>query len=651
MATVITEWIARLVDDISTPVTEMSVAADAAAESVDGIGDAAKNAGKEIEKLSAMDLRAISESITDLVNQYDSLIQPGMAFEVQMKEMQAITRLANKEMEHLGDSARETAIAFGNDAAKQLESYSGIVAQFGPAVASDNVALAQMGENIAILSKSMQGNAVGAMDALTTSMLQFGVDINNPTEAVREMTRMMNVMVAAGNEGASEVSDTAEALKNAGVVAKQAGLSFEETNAALQAIAQGGRKGAEAGVALRNILVRMEGLDIIPRKAREKIKQLGVDFDIVSDKTRPFTERLRELEKIQNDATLTAQIFGVENVAAAKILFERIDMVDDVTDAITGTNAAMESANIIMDSNVEKIARHNAWLNDLKISFYDITGSFAPFITGLGTVAATVANITIAAIGVSKLITLIKGLTIVTHLQTAAQWLWNTAIMANPIGALVVLIASLVAGIMYAWDNFEGFRKVVLGVWEVVKGFGNILKEFVIDRIKSMVTGIGNIADALSKLFEGDFSGAWDSAKQGASDIIGVADANKALHRVGNTSIADMYTTGAVKGIRLDQDSLTNTATSVSPMQMFQNGNLANTGNTPAITNAPSAGGASSSGNGVSLRGAGNSGGGGKSIVMNVYNSFSGLKTTREVAEDVAKEINNRLSDGLGVVG
>jgi len=39
--------------------------------------------------------------------------------------------------------------------------------------------------------------------------------------------------------------------------------------------------------------------------------------------------------------------------------------------------------------------------------------------------------------------------TVATNVATAAQWLWNTAVMANPIVALVVAIAAAAAGIYY----------------------------------------------------------------------------------------------------------------------------------------------------------------------------------------------------------
>ncbi|QIM22887.1 hypothetical protein G7075_20050 [Phycicoccus sp. HDW14] len=49
-----------------------------------------------------------------------------------------------------------------------------------------------------------------------------------------------------------------------------------------------------------------------------------------------------------------------------------------------------------------------------------------------------------------------------TGIVTAAQWLWNAALTANPIGIVVVAIAALVAAIVLAWKNSETFRAIVL---------------------------------------------------------------------------------------------------------------------------------------------------------------------------------------------
>jgi len=63
----------------------------------------------------------------------------------------------------------------------------------------------------------------------------------------------------------------------------------------------------------------------------------------------------------------------------------------------------------------------------------------------------------------------ITASTVATKLAEAGQWLWNVALDANPIGIVIVAIGALVAGVIYAYTHFEGFRNVVNDVWEAMK--------------------------------------------------------------------------------------------------------------------------------------------------------------------------------------
>ena len=53
---------------------------------------------------------------------------------------------------------------------------------------------------------------------------------------------------------------------------------------------------------------------------------------------------------------------------------------------------------------------------------------------------------------------------------TAAQWLLNAALNANPIGLVIIAITALIAAIVLLWNNSETFRNIVTGAFNAVWG-------------------------------------------------------------------------------------------------------------------------------------------------------------------------------------
>ncbi|MDL2314778.1 hypothetical protein LJC16_00785 [Bacteroidales bacterium OttesenSCG-928-C19] len=119
-----------------------------------------------------------------------------------------------------------------------------------------------------------------------------------------------------------------------------------------------------------------------------------------------------------------------------------------------------------------------------------------------------------------------------TAIVTAAQWLLNVAMSANPIGIIIVAIGALIGLMVTAYNKFDKFRAIVDGTWASIKNFGNILKEYVIDRVKDLLGGLGKMAEALSALFSGDFKGAFNLAKDGVKDITGISASQRASQRM-----------------------------------------------------------------------------------------------------------------------
>lgn len=426
---------------------------------------AAGSLNKITSSLKNINLASLNQNIQNLGQGFEDINRPGLDFNANLSELSALTGTTGTALDQLGSKARASAKEFGGNASASLNTYKTILSRLGPDIAKDQNALSLMEKNVQVLSKTMGGDAVGAVDALTTAMLQYGVDLSNPKTAQEEMARMMDVMANSAQEGAAEVPQIAAALKVAGVAAKQANVTFIETNSALQALAAGGKEGSEAGMALRNVLGKMAGEDIIPKEAAEKLRKLGVNMDIVSNTTLPFTTRLRELKKAQGDATVMAQVFGVENNAAAQILLNSVDAQDQLAKKIDKTGGAQAQANIVMESTAEKLKRMQAGIDGAKISFFEMTGgmtaylgpatevlrtmtSLSPIYTGAKSAVKWLTSEKVKAAIVDKASTAAKLVSAAaTKVVTAATWLWNTALSANPIGLVIIAVAALAVGV------------------------------------------------------------------------------------------------------------------------------------------------------------------------------------------------------------
>lgn len=62
-----------------------------------------------------------------------------------------------------------------------------------------------------------------------------------------------------------------------------------------------------------------------------------------------------------------------------------------------------------------------------------------------------------------------KAMAAGAKVAAAGQWLLNAAMSANPIGAVVILIVALVAGLILAYKKSETFREIVDGAMKLVK--------------------------------------------------------------------------------------------------------------------------------------------------------------------------------------
>lgn len=318
-------------------------------------------------------IQAVGQKI---VQGFQFVIDKGSEFQSSLAALSAITGVSGDDLDKFGEKAKELAAQFGGDANTQIGAFQTILSKFGPGLADTPDALNAVTENVNILAKAAGLDAQGSVDALSNALLQFGVDASDPAKLAAESGRFINVLASSAKEGAAEIPQVAEAILQAGVAAKGANLSFEETNAAIQALAVGGKVGSEAGVSLRNVLgllIKQSG------PGEEALRGVGLSVEQLGKTltTQGLQAALGELQgginKLGSDAekaAFKATLFGTENAAAAGILLDNVDTIGTFTTAMTGTSEATTQAQKNMATFTEFMSRVKANLGNVAIDIF-----------------------------------------------------------------------------------------------------------------------------------------------------------------------------------------------------------------------------------------------------------------------------------------
>lgn len=464
--------------------------------------------GKAFSK--AFDFNQITQAFQTLVSTLDQLSQPYIQFESGLADLSAITGVQGEALDAFGEKAKNLAEQFGGSAVQQLDAFKGVLSRLGPDIAKSPEALERMSIAINTMSKASGLDATSSMQALTTSMLQYNVSLDDPLKASDEMTKMMNVLAAGAKEGASEIPQVASAIEVAGVAAYGAKLSFEEVNAAVQALATGGKYGAEAGTALRNVL------GLLQKQAgpgTEQLKKMGLSINDLAKTltTQGLAPTLKILSGGINQLGTDAEknvammnLFGVESSAAAGILLRSADSIQTLTTKLTGTQTAFEQAAINMDTTAGKVDRFKAVINNVLTDVFSALGS------GVGTIVGSLSSLSpviMSLMGLSQIFTLLQGsvgkfaidlmaklipslfVTDVATGKTAFSFtaLWTA--ITGPVGIVIAAIVAVGAALYLLYQNvepvrlfmdrlFEGVKVVALEFWKIIQDLGSALLSY-----------------------------------------------------------------------------------------------------------------------------------------------------------------------------
>ncbi|AVW04554.1 peptidase M23 [Lactiplantibacillus plantarum] len=120
-----------------------------------------------------------------------------------------------------------------------------------------------------------------------------------------------------------------------------------------------------------------------------------------------------------------------------------------------------------------------------------------------------VSTISGVAGGIGKVIVTMTRLAKSEKLATAAQWLFNAAMDANPIGIAVIAIAALTAGLVLAYKHIKPFREWVNKTAKSVINFGKGIAKWGSNVGKSVGKALGNMSKKWNG-FKKSFAKAWN---------------------------------------------------------------------------------------------------------------------------------------------
>lgn len=409
-------------------------------------------------------------------------------FEQRMSAVEAVSGATGAEMSKLSALAlqlgKDTAFS-ATDAASAIEELvkAGIsVPDVMNGAAQATVALAAAGEVALPQAAELAANAMNAFNL-----------------SAQDMPKVADLIAGAANASAIDVSQFGQSLQQVGAVANLAGVSFDDTAAAIALLGNAGIKGSDAGTSLKTMFQNlipttekqkdlMRDLGIVTEDGSNKFFDAQGNVKNLADVSQVLQNSLKGMTKEQKLATLET-LFGSDAIRGAAILADNgakgfdnmaksmgkvtaegvaAKRLDNVKGSLEQLKGSLETAGIAVGTILLPAIRK-------------LVDGFTSLLNKFLALSPETQKLILMAIGITggfllfaaaalKIGAAIKGLVGFLRLAGGAMKALNLIFAANPIGLIIIAIGLLVLGIILLWKRSETFRNIVMAVWNTIKG-------------------------------------------------------------------------------------------------------------------------------------------------------------------------------------
>lgn len=268
---------------------------------------------------------------------FHRIIRETASFEDAMLGLQAVSGATASQMAELEKQAR-TLGATSSFSAEQAGNAQRYLAMAG----------LEVNEVLSATPGILKLAVAGQLDLATAADIASNV-LGGMNMEVSELNRVNDILAATASGANTNIRQLGEALSYAAPFASKAGLSLEETAAAIGAMSDAGIQASRAGTGLVGILAQLA--DATP-KAQAAIEGADLSMEQLDINARGLQPVLDDLRGANLTLGEALQIFGREAGAAALNVINASEGVAEFTEGLRDAEGAAEEMSLIIGSGL-----------------------------------------------------------------------------------------------------------------------------------------------------------------------------------------------------------------------------------------------------------------------------------------------------------
>lgn len=413
-----------------------------------------------------------------------------------------------------GDKLKGLEVTFKNVAANATQGMDEIGESVGLLAGKLNLTgapLEKLSTQVLDFARVTRTDAATAADTVATALQAFGLSANDAGP-------LLDSLVAASQRSGISVSELGSQLATVAPQFQTYGLSVEESIGLLTAFGKSGIPATKMATGLNTAFknLREQGVKDLPQGLRDVFEQI------------------KNAENPTKATRIAVETFGSRvGITLAEAIRSGKVSLADLDKGLKGTKGALDDAVKATEGPQEAFARLKNQAMLLGAQFAElalpIVQKLIPAVQSVidwfrslspQTQELIVKIAAIAAVVGPVLVVLGSLVTALGAIFGAIGFIIGSPVVLTIIG-IVAAIAALAAAAKYAWENFEGFRNIVTGVWKAIQAaigyVVNWFQTYVGPIISDVLGWITDDTSGLRRFFDDAFNGIWEIAQKVAA--------------------------------------------------------------------------------------------------------------------------------------